>query len=696
MSFSRKKNEKYRTQAAPQSAPFSRDSDIQSTQNVPGTYNQLSTSLRVPANSPPSNSSSTSGLTPHSTQQLPSQSQSHPPLQRHRQPPVYPWFARRLNLLPPTLLSENAPTSGPSPSPFPRYGHALPACATGAGELFLFGGLIPSPRVGHAGALVSSVLLIWGGDTNASGQGGQVLNEPQDDSLYLLNLVSREWARVVINGPGPVGRYGHAVTMVGSKFFVFGGQVDGEFLNDMWSFDLNTLKSKPVWESCEPAPGDEKPPRRTGHASVTHGDRIIIFGGTDGRYHYNDTWMFDISTRKWTELQCTGYIPSPREGHAAALVDDMMYVFGGRGVDGTDLGDLTAYKLSTQRWFMFQNMGPSPSRRSGHAMASHGTRVFVLGGEALAEGQADDTALIHVLNTKYIKYRKSDPSAVRPSEKFRLERKSSTGVPAQEQSQRATSDTDTARAAASPFQQAASPAELRRAGPYGLPSQPTGLNVVPEEDGDSEGSTEHRAAALETAAKGGLAQSERKRQMSAMFAAQAERDRLVEQLSDARTLKSTLFEPAEANAVEAAKRAGLLQEMHTHVLQDQTGVQGGSAALDAELREQADRLFAQTSPAEQKGTTVLNLPARLDEFLHSRDQHMRALEQAQVALRKATTLAAELDEERERIIEQYKTELAEVRSELETRMSELKVVRIQLADAEDALAKSRAQSWWPL
>jgi hypothetical protein len=47
-------------------------------------------------------------------------------------------------------------------------------------------GEIPSPRVGHAGALVSSVLLIWGGDTNTSGQ--TVPSEPQDDSLYLLNL----------------------------------------------------------------------------------------------------------------------------------------------------------------------------------------------------------------------------------------------------------------------------------------------------------------------------------------------------------------------------------------------------------------------------------------------------------------------------------------------------------------------------
>lgn len=125
------------------------------------------------------------------------------------------------------------------------------------------------------------------------------------------------------------------------------------------------VESKPVWDSYGTAPGVEKPPPRTGHVLLATGGCIILFvhlspssplfvktfcrfGGTDGRCHHNDTWLFDVLTRKWAELQCTGYIPPPREGHAAALVDDVMYVFGGRGVDGADLDELIAFKLSSK------------------------------------------------------------------------------------------------------------------------------------------------------------------------------------------------------------------------------------------------------------------------------------------------------------------------------------------------------------
>ena len=69
------------------------------------------------------------------------------------------------------------------------------------------------------------------------------------------------------------------------------------------------------------------------------------FGGTDGVQWFNDTWFFDARSNSWVEVECTGHIPSPREGHSAALMGDVVYVFGGRGSDGQMLGDLYAFKV---------------------------------------------------------------------------------------------------------------------------------------------------------------------------------------------------------------------------------------------------------------------------------------------------------------------------------------------------------------
>jgi hypothetical protein len=86
-------------------------------------------------------------------------------------------------------------------------------------------------------------------------------------------------------------------------------------------------------------------------SSSPHVIILCRFGGALGRYFYNDTWLFDVSTRKWTELQCTGCTPSPRQGHAAAVADDVMYVFGGYGVSPVgraNLDELIAFELSSK------------------------------------------------------------------------------------------------------------------------------------------------------------------------------------------------------------------------------------------------------------------------------------------------------------------------------------------------------------
>ncbi|GJE87566.1 hypothetical protein PsYK624_036490 [Phanerochaete sordida] len=870
------------------------------------------------------------------TQQPPQGQPGQPQQTSSQQRAAYPWSQRRLILPAPVILPKPgaaSPTS-PSPSPFPRYGHSLPATATATGELFLFGGLvretvrndlylfstrdlsatllqtageIPSPRVGHASALVGSVLIVWGGDTKTSNKAKPT--DKQDDGLYLLNLVSREWTRVSVYGPGPVGRYGHAVTMVGSKFYMFGGQVDGEFLNDLWAFDLNSLRTKAMWEPVEPAEGSPKPAHRTGHICVSYGEKIILFGGTDCQYHYNDTWIFDTNTRMWSELTCIGFIPSPREGHAAAVVDDVVYIFGGRGVDGKDLGDLGAFKLSNQRWYMFQKMGPAPNARSGHAMASMGSRVFVLGGlggESLNPAKPEDPTMIHVLDTKHIKYPLSGTpptnSSGAPSRKASVQAQGQpiNGTRAMSPTGEPMSDVEDLRRAMSPAsirsqqngsvmgninnslrgkqvlrpareededmdgdsspefamvpERAASPEQARAKSPntfssnraispvsqteaYDQPmsiaSAVIGLNGVvraqspvvnergksslegsyvsqktdsPSLNGFAKNSTAittpdlsrdgqpdvdamkkreawmkaaltkasrsgfvypqgedlesdaddddidtrkvaemvmslkhfkariqtsvveqatissqrieeaermrqnavqeaafYRAklAALESSSDRDLQRLERERiaelerQLSAAASAHTDRDRRIKELEDSLALQTTLLEQAEARSEDSSKRADMLAESHTKALEDQQTLRERCDIMESTTREQADQLLAHKSQLEQREADYMHAQAQLDELMRTREQHVRALEQAQHAVSASSARANEVEKQYERSrdqISQLEADLIELRGELEARTTEVETVRMRLADAENSWAKSREEA----
>ncbi len=129
------------------------------------------------------------------------------------------------------------------------------------------------------------------------------------------------------------------------------------------------------------------------------------FGGTNGTQWFNDVWSYDPKIVAWTQLDCIGYIPAPREGHSAALVDDVMYIFGGRTEEGTDLGDLAAFRITSRRWYTFQNMGPSPSPRSGHSMTAFGKQIVVLAGEpSSAARDPSELSMVYVLNTAKIRY----------------------------------------------------------------------------------------------------------------------------------------------------------------------------------------------------------------------------------------------------------------------------------------------------
>lgn len=139
--------------------------------------------------------------------------------------------------------------------------------------------------------------------------------------------------------------------------------------------------------------------------SLISAKQVTSFGGTDGVMWYNDVWTYDPRTNAWTQLDCIGFIPAAREGHAAALVDNVMYTFGGRTEEGKDLGDVAGFRIPTRRWYTFQNMGPSPSPRSGHGMTAYENRIVVLGGEPSSAPRNEiELSEVYILDTSKIRY----------------------------------------------------------------------------------------------------------------------------------------------------------------------------------------------------------------------------------------------------------------------------------------------------
>ncbi|KAJ8105304.1 hypothetical protein OPT61_g10260 [Boeremia exigua] len=285
----------------------------------------------------------------------------------------------------------------------------------------------PGPRVGHASLLVGNAFIVFGGDTKLAD------NDDLDDTLYLLNTSTKHWSRALPQGPRPTGRYGHTLNILGSKIYIFGGQVEGFFFNDLVAFDLNSLQSSASrWEVLLPntkdqaSPHGRSPPARTNHSVVTWQDRLYLFGGTDGVTWFNDVWTYDPRSNSWTELDCIGYIPVAREGHSAALVNDTMYIFGGRTQEGVDLGDLAAFRISSRRWYMFQNMGHSPSARSGHSMTAFGKHIITLAGEPSSSvADRNELSMSYILDTSKIRYPPNESAG--PQQAINTPRKMSGG-----------------------------------------------------------------------------------------------------------------------------------------------------------------------------------------------------------------------------------------------------------------------------
>ncbi|QRW22861.1 Rab9 effector protein with kelch motifs [Rhizoctonia solani] len=295
----------------------------------------------------------------------------------------------------------------------PRTSHSSSVVASPSGDIFIFGGklngdrelmkmtarlvqttgTVPSPRHDHASVLTEKWLVVWGGDTGL----------PQsDNNVYLLDITTYVWSRLDLQ-PAPCPRGSHPVCICQNQLVAFGGCDDhGRSLNDLWSLDLDSLTQKTAkWKEIKVSRG-RSPFKRHDHAMVAYKNKLYEFGGYyDGDAIFNDTWCFDMNTKTWTELDCTGPTPPRRSGHAVALVGDVVYMFGG-WPDHGELGNTWCFRITEKRWYPLPDMGLRPSLSLGHTLATIGDRVIYVGQGEIYDEQTSKPRLIYVLDTASI------------------------------------------------------------------------------------------------------------------------------------------------------------------------------------------------------------------------------------------------------------------------------------------------------
>ncbi|KAG7864812.1 hypothetical protein KL918_005133 [Ogataea parapolymorpha] len=325
-------------------------------------------------------------------------------------------------------------------SPFPRFSHAASSITSEAGALYLMGGLcgknvfgdmwivepvknssdklddypyiaspienfekIPSPRIGHSSILIGNAFIVFAGDT--------VTNTTQelDNKLYFFNITSLKWTITSPDGSKPCGRYGHQIGVLNfendaspskwsSYLYVFGGQVENDYFNDMWRFDLSNFRDpKTQWEKITIKDGDVVPPMISNHTMTAYNNKLYVYGGTDGISIYNHLLVFDSLTNKWELCKLKGsVIPPPLQGHAAAIYQNLLFIFGGKTVGGETCDGLYIIDLNTLTCFQLESdLFCSPTQRCGHTITVDPVheKLLVMGGDQL------DNDFTHVSET---------------------------------------------------------------------------------------------------------------------------------------------------------------------------------------------------------------------------------------------------------------------------------------------------------
>ena len=288
---------------------------------------------------------------------------------------------------------------------------------------------------GHSVVRLNNFIIITGG-VDAAG------TPLSTHVIRTYNLFTQVWRKHVIPNiqTAPDSFYGAVAVAIEGSVYTFGGMIaegyrGGLFIvsaecerNELWTLS-RTETGGFTWSIIDPQCKKESPSPRYGHTGWEYAGKLWVFGGAGPSaegylnchgdiarlrqdfFVNNQLLSFNPNTKNWVNTQCFGAVPSPRWGHASAIIKANVFLYGGCIEIQAYAHDFFQLDMFSLTWTQIQTGQPSPQVRSFCTLnaTSDGKLLVLHGGHSTHERAQNDTWVMDLLSHSWRLYQSWSP-----------------------------------------------------------------------------------------------------------------------------------------------------------------------------------------------------------------------------------------------------------------------------------------------
>ncbi|CAK9313398.1 unnamed protein product [Citrullus colocynthis] len=172
-----------------------------------------------------------------------------------------------------------------------------------------------------------------------------------------------------------------------------------------------------------------RPPARYKHAAAVVDQKLYIVGGSRNGRYLSDVQVLDLSNLSWSGLKLqmnpgvgnsdgNGSLVEafpPISGHSMVRWDKKLIVLGGNLKGSSDRILVHCIDLETHTWSVMETAGNIPIARAGHSATLFGSKIIMFGGEDSNRRLLND---IHVLDLETLTWDEVEAKQSPPAPRF--------------------------------------------------------------------------------------------------------------------------------------------------------------------------------------------------------------------------------------------------------------------------------------